>query len=198
MDLYRSKAAVVQRLDPVVAALARAGLSPDALTLGAVPVAVLGGLALLASPQVPAVLLVVPAAATTRLVLNLLDGALARRLERSHARGELYNEVGDRLADIALLAPVAFLPGAQSETVLLGVTGAVLASFAGLVPRAAGGSRIYAGILSKPGRMALLSGFSIAVLLLGPDAWWPFGPVLLAGTVLTFIERLVRGIRELP
>lgn len=198
MDLYRSKAAVLGRLDPVVAALARAGIAPDALTLGAVPVAIATGLALLASPQVPVLLLLVPIGAVARLVLNLLDGALARRTGRTHPRGELYNELADRLADIAMLAPVAFLPGAQPETVLLGVTGAVLASYVGLAPKAAGGSRLYRGILSKPGRMALLSAFALIVLVAGPDAWWWFGPLLLIGTVATAVERIVVGIRQLP
>ena len=80
---------------------------------------------------------------------------------------------------------------------LLGVAAAILASFVGLANRAAGGTRLYRGILSKPGRMALLSIFSVAVLVAGPDAWWPFGPVLLVGSVLTAIERVVVGLRSL-
>jgi phosphatidylglycerophosphate synthase len=114
-----------------------------------------------------------------------------------HPRGELYNEIGDRLADIAFLAPVAFLPGADRTTVLLGVAGAVFASFAGVVPRAAGGDRIYRGILSKPGRMVLLAVFAVAAFIVGPDAWGPFGPLLLVGTALTAVERIVVGIRRL-
>jgi phosphatidylglycerophosphate synthase len=198
VDLYRTKPALLRRLEPFLGRLEHAGVSPDALTLGAVPVGIAGGICLLLSPTVPLLLLLVPLAAAARLVLNLLDGALARRTGRIHPRGELYNELGDRLADIALLGPVAFLPGAQPETVLLGVTGAVFASFAGLAPRAAGAERLYRGILSKPGRMALLSVFAIAVLVLGPDAWWPFGPFLLVGTVLTALERIVVAVRRLP
>jgi phosphatidylglycerophosphate synthase len=198
VDLYRSKSAVVRRLEPVLASLERSRVSPDMLTLSAIPLAVLGGVCLLLSPALPFVLLVIPLVAVGRLVLNLLDGALARRTGRMHARGELYNELGDRLADIALLAPVAFLPGAQREVVLLGVIGAVFASFAGLAPRAAGGERIYRGVLSKPGRMALLSVSAIAALLVGPAAWGAFGPILLVGTILTAVERVVIGLRRLP
>ena len=117
---------------------------------------------------------------------------------RSHPRGELFNEVGDRLADVLFLAPVAFLPGALPEVTLLGVTVAVLASYVGITARAAGGERIYRGILSKPGRMVLLSIFSLAVLFVGPGAWWAFGPALLAGATLTFAERLVVAYRRLP
>ncbi|HEV8545218.1 MAG TPA: hypothetical protein VGQ64_02935 [Candidatus Limnocylindrales bacterium] len=197
MDLYRSKSALVRGLEPVVGRLARAGVSPDAVTLAAVPVGIVAGGCLLLSPAVPALLLAIPLLALVRLVLNLLDGALARQTGRTHALGELYNELGDRLADIAFLAPVAFLPGANQPLVLLGVLGAVLASFAGLAPRAAGGDRIYRGILSKPGRMALLSVFAVAALVAGPAAWGPFGPLLLIGTTLTAIERIVVGIRRL-
>lgn len=198
MDGYRSKSGIVERLGGVVDRMAAAGVSPDAVTLAAVPVSIAGGLALLASTSVPLLLLVVPVAAAARLVLNLVDGALARATGRSHPRGEVFNEVGDRLSDIALMAPVAFVPGSQRETVLLGVTFALLASFVGVVTKTAGGDRLYRGVLSKPGRMALLAVFAVLALVLGPQAWGPFGPILLVGTALTTAERLVVGVRSVP
>jgi phosphatidylglycerophosphate synthase len=197
VDLYRSKNAIVHGLDPVVTRLQRLGVTPDAVTLAAIPVGLLGGALLLLSPATPVLLLGVPVLAALRLVLNLLDGALARRTGQMHPRGELYNELGDRLADVAFLAPVAFLPGADRTTVLLGLAGALFASFAGVVPRAAGGERIYRGVLSKPGRMILLAGFAVAAFVVGPEAWGPLGPLLLVGTILTAVERIVVGIRRL-
>jgi phosphatidylglycerophosphate synthase len=197
VDLYRVKPALLRGLDPLLGALERSGVPPDALTLAAIPVGAVAGAAILVSPSASPVLIVVPLAAAARLILNLLDGALARRTGRIHARGELFNEVGDRLADILMLAPVAFVPGAHAATVLLGVTIAVLASFTSVATKAAGGMRSYRGILSKPGRMVLLSVTSIAVIVVGAEAWGPFGPLLLIGTSLTLLERLVIGIREL-
>jgi CDP-diacylglycerol--glycerol-3-phosphate 3-phosphatidyltransferase len=197
VDLYAGKATIVSRLESIVAVLEHRGVSPDAVTLAAVPVALLGGLALAASPGQPLALLAVPALAAVRLVLNLLDGALARRSGRSHARGELLNELGDRLADVAFLAPVAVLPGASPTIVLLGVIVALLASDVGIATRAAGGPRIYRGILSKPGRMVLLSAAAIAALVVGQQAWTWFGPLLLVGATLTLAERLLVAFREL-
>jgi phosphatidylglycerophosphate synthase len=153
--------------------------------------------AILLSPNVPLALLVVPLAVALRLTCNLLDGALARRTGRVHPRGELYNELGDRTADVLMLAPVAFVPGAIGPAVWVGVVLALLASFTAVATRAAGGTRTYRGILSKPGRMALLTVFSIAVLFVGPDAWWPFGPLLAIGAALTLAERVLVAIREL-
>jgi phosphatidylglycerophosphate synthase len=198
LDLYATKAALNARLVPLVDRLALAGVSPDAITLAAIPVAVMAGACLLASPTFPALLLAVPVLAGLRLILNLLDGSLARRTIRIHPRGELYNEVRDRLADAAFLAPVAFLPGASMPVVLLGVLAGVLASYVGITARAAGGPRIYRGILSKPGRMLLLGACAVGALVVGPPAWEVFGPLLLAGTALTLVERLVLAIRQLP
>ncbi len=201
MDLYATKGALNARLVPLVDALARAGVTPDMLTVAAVPTALVGTACLLLSPQAPALLLAVPVLIVLRLVLNLLDGNMARRTGRTHARGELYNEVGDRLADIAFLAPVAFLPGANTGLVLLGVLGAVMASYVGITTRAAGGPRLYRGVLSKPGRMALLIVCCVWAFIAGSDTalpWTVFGVLLLAGTVLTFTERLVVAVRQLP
>ena len=77
------------------------GVRPDTLTLSAIPSRLVASACLLLSPTVPVTLLGVPVLASLRLVLNILDGAVARRSGRTHARGELYNEIGDRLTDIA-------------------------------------------------------------------------------------------------
>jgi phosphatidylglycerophosphate synthase len=140
----------------------------------------------------------VPLAAGARILLNLLDGALARRTGRVHPRGELYNELGDRVADVLMLAPVALVPGALPAAVWAGLVLALLASFTAVATKAAGGVRSYRGILSKPGRMALLSVFAIAALVAGPAAWGPFGPLLAAGGALTLAERIWIGVRTLP
>jgi CDP-diacylglycerol--glycerol-3-phosphate 3-phosphatidyltransferase len=203
IDLYRVKPAILRGLEPLLARLERTAVSPDALTLAAIPISALAGVAILVSPAVPTALLFVPAVAGIRLLLNLLDGALARRTARTHPRGAFYNELGynelgDRSADVLMLAPVAFVPGAIAPTVWLGVVFAVLASFTSVATQAAGGERSYRGILSKPGRLALLSGFAIAALIVGPAAWGPFGPVLALGTFLTLAERVMLGIRSLP
>jgi phosphatidylglycerophosphate synthase len=198
VDLYAGKSALVGRLTWIVDRLAAASVSPDTVTLAALPVAAAAGALLLLSPTAPGVLLAVPVLAAARLLLNLLDGALARRTGQMHPRGELLNEFSDRLADVAFLAPVAVLPGASLEIVLLGVLGGVLASYIGITVKAAGGDRIYRGVLSKPGRMVLLSVCAVGYVVVGPAAWTAFGPILLVGTSLTVAERLVIAARRLP
>ena len=69
-----------------------------------------------------------------------------------------------------MLAPVALVPGAIAPAVWLGTVLAVLACYTSVAPRAAGGRRSYAGMLSKPGRMVLLSAFATI------NPVWLFGP----------------------
>jgi phosphatidylglycerophosphate synthase len=197
INLYRLKPAFLRALEPLVRWCIDRHIRPDTLTLAAVPVAFVGGAAIVASQAVPALLLLVPIVAAMRLVLNLLDGAVARRTDASHPRGELYNEVGDRIGDVLLLGAPALLPGIEGRAVLLGVILAVLASYVGIVSRAAGGRRLYHGILAKPGRMVLLAVAAPLSLITGPVAWNGFAVVLIVGASLTFGVRWRTATRDL-
>jgi phosphatidylglycerophosphate synthase len=197
MNLYRLKPASLRAVQPLVEFCLRRGIRPDTLTLLAIPVALGGAVAIGASPLIPGLLLLVPVAAALRLVLNLLDGAVARRTGASHPRGELYNEIGDRVGDVLLLGTPALLPGVEGRAVLLGVLLAVLASYVGITVRAAGGPRLYHGILAKPGRMVLLAVTAPVSLAAGPAAWNGYAIVLIVGAGLTFVARSRTAIRDL-
>ena len=197
INLYRLKPASLRAVEPLVAFCLRRGVQPDTLTLLAVPVALAGAVAIGVSPLLPGLLLLVPVAAALRLVLNLLDGAVARRTGASHPRGELYNEIGDRVGDVLLLGAPALVPDVEGRAVLLGVLLAVLASYVGITVRAAGGRRLYHGILAKPGRMVLLAVAAPLSLAAGPVAWNGYAVVLIVGAALTFAARSRTALRDL-
>lgn len=197
MNLYRLKPASLRAVEPLVELCVRRGIRADTLTLTAVPVAGIGAAAIALSPVVPGLLLLVPLAAAVRLVLNLLDGAVARRTGAGHPRGELYNEVGDRVADILLLGAPALVPGVEGRAVLVGVLLAVLASYVGITVRAAGGTRLYLGILAKPGRMVLVAVAAPLSLATGPATWNGYAAVLVVGAGLTLAARWRAAVRAL-
>lgn len=201
LNLYRLKPASLRAVEPLIAFCVRHGVTPDTLTLLAVPVSALGAASIGASAAVPGLLLFVPVIAAARLVLNLLDGAVARRTDASHPRGELYNELGDRVGDVLLLGAPALLPGVEGRAVLLGVVLALLASYVGITARAAGGTRLYHGILAKPGRMVLLAVAAPASLLAGaangPVVWNGYAVILVVGAGLTFGVRWRTALRDL-
>jgi phosphatidylglycerophosphate synthase len=199
LNLYRLKPASLALIEPLISLCVRRRISPDLITAAALPFALVGGAAIVASHTLPALLWIVPVAATARLICNLIDGAVARRLEISHPRGELLNELVDRLADLVLLGAPLIVPGLplSAPLVLAGLFGALLASYVGITAKAAGGRRLYHGILSKPGRMTLIAVIAPLSMIIGPDVWVAYGPLLAGGTLLTLLARLRTAWREL-
>lgn len=219
LNLYRLKPASLALIEPLIATCVRRRISPDLITAAALPFALLGAAAIVLSPLLPLLLWLVPFAAAARLICNLVDGAVARRLEISHPRGELLNELVDRLADIVLLGAPLFIGEAHDSAytffslfggptmvsglpistplVAIGITGALLASYVGIAAKAAGGRRLYHGILSKPGRMTLIAVIAPLSTLVGPEVWVAYGPLLAAGTLATLLARLRTAYGEL-
>jgi CDP-diacylglycerol--glycerol-3-phosphate 3-phosphatidyltransferase len=162
---------------------------PNLVTLAGVGCAGLLGVALAAEAAWQWLALVVAPLAIGRLAANALDGLVARRTGLASARGELFNEFGDRIADTAVLVGLAinshvFAPLAWGVLVLT-----LLSSYLGIAAKAVGGQRIFGGLLAKADRMIYLAVFSPVALFMGPAAWnWlliAFVPALL----LTVLQR---------
>jgi phosphatidylglycerophosphate synthase len=189
--LYRIKPAAQRMVRPLVDTCLSHGVSADALTLAAIPVAALGGLCLAVSDEAPLLLVVVPVLAAVRLVLNLIDGQVARESGTTHPMGEVLNEVGDRVSDTLFIGGLAFVAAVGPTLALAAVIAALLASYAGITARAAGAPRQYRGVMSKPGRMiALAVAAPLALLLHG----WPLlaaAWIILLGSLLTLLQRLL-------
>lgn len=196
--LYRLKPASQRIVQPIADWLVRRRLPADIVTWMAVPVGAAGGAGLAASGTVPWLLLLVPVAAAIRLGLNLLDGMVARASGSAHPLGELWNELADRLADVLFIGGMALQPAVGPALPLLAALGAVLASYAGITARAAGGRRQYGGVMSKPGRMGTLAVVALLAFITA-DSWWLTAGcwVILIGTALTLVQRIGAARREL-
>jgi phosphatidylglycerophosphate synthase len=198
VGLYGLKPAVARGLEPIVAGLAALRVSPDLLSALAVVVSAAAGACLALAGDMPALLLAVPFLAAARLVLNVLDGAVARRMAVARPMGELWNELGDRACDVLFIGGLAFNPAIDARLVLAAVVAALLASYAGITARAAGGTRQYTGIMSKPGRMVVLA-VAAPLAFLTLDSIWLNGAlaVIALGSLVTLAQRLVATRREL-
>jgi CDP-diacylglycerol--glycerol-3-phosphate 3-phosphatidyltransferase len=198
VGLYGLKPASQRLVRPIEDLLVARGVSPDAITGGALVTAAAGGACLALAGQVPGLLLVVPVLAALRLVLNILDGAVARRTGRSRPIGELWNELGDRAADVLFIGGLAFHPSVEPRLALGAVIAAILASYAGITARAAGGRRQYGGIMSKPGRMIVLAVAAPVAYVTGDGrALAGAAGLILIGSLVTLVQRIVTGRAEL-
>lgn len=188
--LYALKPWYTARLEVVVEAAVRRGISPDAFTVLGVLGAAVAFVALgLGWWPVALVALLV------RLGGANLDGAVARARGVSRPWGFVVNELGDRASDLLLFAGLAWLAARTGEGpgavvwVLVAAVAATLPTFVSLSGAGAGAARRNGGPLGKAERCAL------AVLACAVPTWLvPVSLLLVAGSVLTALTRL-RGVR---
>ena len=107
-----------------------------------------------------------------RLLANLLDGMVAIHAGKASAVGELYNEVPDRVSDVAILVGAGYAFGGVPELGYVAACVALLTAYVRAVGKAAGGPQQYGGPMAKQQRMALLTAVALWCGL-APLAWQP-------------------------
>ncbi len=114
----RVRPVLARVVDPVAAALLRAGVSPDAITVLGTLGVVTGALAFFPRGELFVGTLVV----TGFVLTDMLDGAMARRLPRRSVFGAWLDSTCDRLADAAVFSGlVLWLVGEGDDVLLAGV-----------------------------------------------------------------------------
>jgi CDP-diacylglycerol--glycerol-3-phosphate 3-phosphatidyltransferase len=165
------------------------GVRPAYLTWLGVAFGSAAGLALVALPHGPVAAGLVGFLVVARLACANLDGGVAREAGTSTAWGSVQNELGDRLADLAMLAGLVWLVEAPWAGLVL--LAACAPSWAALAVTAAGGTRRNGGPMGKTERCA-------AVVVAAASGWFvPVAVVIAVGSVATAVLRLVQGQRML-
>jgi len=169
MTLYDIKPAFQNLLRPACGALAKAGVTANQVTIGAMLLSIATGGALVILHETRWVLFLVPATLLVRMALNAIDGMLAREHDMQSALGGLLNELGDVVSDIALYAPFGLIAGISPVAVNAAIVLAVLSEMTGVVAVQIGASRRYDGPMGKSDR-ALAFGLLAVLLGFGLDA----------------------------
>src|SRR5580700_8288131 len=191
--LYSFKSWYARRLAPVRRWLVAANVPPAVITMTGIGFgAGAGGVLALMRPG-PAAGAAVAALLAARLACANLDGGVARDGDRTTPFGAVLNEIGDRAAELAVLAGCLAL--APAALVLAAALAATLPSWVALAGAAAGLGRIQGGPVGKTERCLLLAliaglGHPVAFLtVLGA------GSALTAAVRLARLERVARGSR---
>jgi CDP-diacylglycerol--glycerol-3-phosphate 3-phosphatidyltransferase len=197
-SIYDLKPAFQRLLRPLTRALARAGVTANAVTVAAALLSILAGGAIAATRGARGALLLLPAALFARMALNAVDGMLAREHGQTSRLGALLNELGDVVSDAALYLPLALVPGFDARLVTGIVLVAALGEMAGVLGPTIGASRRYDGPMGKSDRAF---GFGLIALLLGlgvgPGSWLLAVQVaILALSLVTVWNRAARALAE--
>jgi CDP-diacylglycerol---glycerol-3-phosphate 3-phosphatidyltransferase len=193
----RVRPALATVVDPLAAALLRAGVSPDVVTVVGTVGAVTGSLLLFPAGE----LLWATVVVTLSVLTDLLDGAMARQRGPAGPFGAWLDSTCDRLADAAIFSGLLlFLSGEGEDRVLFGVAlfclvSGSLVSYA--KARAEGlGMRCDVGLAERAERLILVLGGTLLAGL-GLDvaldvALW----LLAAASAVTVVQRLAEVRRQ--
>ncbi len=191
MGIYSLKPAFQKSLMGTRDALVKAGVSPDAITYAALVFSILGGGALAISPGFRGALLTVPVFAIGRTALNALDGMVAKATGVARPFGEMLNEFLDRIADAVWFAGLAL--AIDPVLMLATLAGVLVSSYLGTAVKAAGGPRIYSGVMGKADRMIVLSVGAVFAFVAGLQILRYTTIFIAGGVAVTIVQRFLRG-----
>jgi phosphatidylglycerophosphate synthase len=190
MGVYSIKPAFQRSLRPLEDRLVAAQVHPDVLTLAALGLSVGGGVSFVLASRCQWLLILAPVVTLVRTALNALDGLVAKRTGKARPWGEVLNEFSDRLADVALLGGLAVSGFASLSLAAAALLAVLLGSYLGILSKAAGGRREYAGVLGKADRMLLLGAAGPLAAAFNPGLVVnSFFAIVLVGSVITIAQR---------
>ena len=161
MGIYTTKSKWQKALQPIVDFCVARRIHPNVFTYSALVLSLSAALALYFANTSKNWLWIVPPLVLIRLLLNLMDGQVARALNLADDWGEVKNEFGDRIADAAIFAAIGLGEYADTRLALITLTLILLVSYLGILGKALGGQRVYRGLFGKGDRMISLAIFTL-------------------------------------
>jgi CDP-diacylglycerol--glycerol-3-phosphate 3-phosphatidyltransferase len=194
-SIYQLKPRFQQLLRPALTALARAGATPNQVTLAALILSAAYGAALAVSPASEALWWGLPLVLLLRMALNAIDGMLAITTGNKTPLGALLNELCDQVSDAALYLPFALAASTSAALVVLVVVASLLTEFAGVLAQAIGSPRGFDGPMGKSDRAFVFGLLALLIAAGAAPAWHDgFLVLVLLLSALTVFNRLRRAL----
>src|SRR6266513_610783 len=182
----------------------RLGIHPDAISYLSIFAALAASFCFWTSGKAPWLLIIAPLFCYLRLWFNMLDGMVAVASAKASSRGEILNDLPDRVSDVMIFAGVAHSGLMNPVLGYWAAIFALLTAYVGLFGQAIGVQREFSGLMSKPWRMVALHLGAWATF-----AYWRWNPgsiqsianftifdwtclLVIAGCLQTIIVRLKR------
>jgi phosphatidylglycerophosphate synthase len=175
----------------------RQGIHPDTISYLSIVAALAAAICFWRSGQNRWLLIVAPLFCYLRLWFNMLDGMVAVASNTASRRGEILNDLPDRISDVIIFVGVAHSGWINPLFGYWAAIFAVLTAYVGLFGQALGVQREFGGIMSKPWRMVVLhiGAWLTLVLQRQPERFSILDLtclVVIVGCVQTIVVRLKR------
>ena len=135
----------------------RAGIHPDVFSYASIVAALAAGMLFWGSFRHPKYLILGAAFAFLRLWLNMFDGMVAVAAGKASKKGEIINDLPDRVSDVIIFVGMAHSGWCHLLPAYWVAIMALLVAYVGLFGQAVGVHREFSGVMSKPWRIVALS-----------------------------------------
>ena len=159
----------------------RLNVHPDAISYASVIAAAIAAFCFWKSGVHPWLLFVAPLSCYLRLWFNMLDGMVALASGRASWRGEILNDLPDRVSDVLIFAGVAHSGWMNPFLGYWAAIFALLTAYVGMFGQAVGVQREFSGVMSKPWRMVTLH---IGAWMTLVYFWWNGGAIFLSDLLI--------------
>tara|TARA_Y100000385_G_scaffold244500_1_gene262601 strand:- start:32 stop:634 length:603 start_codon:yes stop_codon:yes gene_type:complete len=152
ISIYKLKPKFQKLLMPLLKLLHYLGVTPNFLTVFTILFSFIIGYLLFLGIDNEIYFLFVSIGLLIRMMLNALDGMMATTYNLKSKEGEVLNEIGDVLSDIAIYFPFIYFNSLSFELIIIFILLSVINEFCGLLAKSISGIRRYDGPMGKSDR----------------------------------------------
>ena len=156
ISVYKLKPKFQKLLQPLLLLLKRIGVSPNHITVFTIIFSIIIGYILFLGIQDRFWFLIVAVGLLLRMMLNALDGMMAKQFNLQSKLGEVLNEIGDVISDIAIYFPFIYFESIKSEYIIIFIFLSIINEFCGVLAKLISGTRRYDGPMGKSDRAFLV------------------------------------------
>lgn len=191
ISVYQIKPYFQALLKPLMVGLNKIGMTPNSLTILGILISISLGFNCYQNYTDQNSYLILPIGLFIRMMLNALDGMMARTYQLESKLGAVLNELGDIISDVAIFYPLYLFFNVQLEVVLLFIFLSILNEMAGILSLALIQERRYDGPMGKSDRALLIGLLSLLLYFSVPlKNYMPY--IFLVAYVLLIISTVKR------
>lgn len=197
-SIYDLKPAFQNLLRPLSNWLANHRVTPNIITVSATFLSLLTGILIMLYSTSRWVWLLVPLILLVRMILNALDGMIAREHQMQSPLGTFLNELGDVFSDVFIYLPFALIPNISTMLVISVVILAIISEMTGVIALQIGAKRRYDGPMGKSDRAFIFGAIGLLIGLGLTYTNW-LNLIFAIMTILllfTIINRTIHALKE--
>lgn len=191
ISMYKIKPKFQQLLKPLLYRLYKVGVTANQLTIAAILLSFGMGASLWFANEWHFGFLVLPIGLLLRMVLNALDGMMARTYNMQSKKGEVLNELGDVVSDMFIYIPLMKINGVYPELIALFVGLAIVNEFSGVMGKVIGSERRYDGPMGKSDRAFVVGALCLTLYFVQIEPIFVNGLIALC-SILIIISSFIR------